>query len=101
MAIHSEPDPNGVRDPEILIVEDEAIVALELQARLTRLGYNAVRSAATAEEALRWMEERRPDLVLMDIVLAGNMTGIEAAKLVAARFQVPVVYLSAHTDPAT
>ena len=57
MANQIEPAPNEVRDPEILIVEDEAIVALELQSRLTKLGYKAVRSVATAEEALHRMEE--------------------------------------------
>jgi signal transduction histidine kinase len=89
------------RAPEILIVEDEAVVALEVQNRLRKLGYHVARSEATAEAALRSVEEHRPDLVLMDVVLAGAMTGIEAAKVLEASFDIPVVYLTAHIDAAT
>jgi light-regulated signal transduction histidine kinase (bacteriophytochrome) len=100
MPITSEATPDEIRAPEILVVEDEAIVALDLQNRLRRLGYRASRTVATAEAALRCIEEQRPDLVLMDIVLAGAMTGPEAAKLVAARYQIPIVYLTSHTNQA-
>jgi light-regulated signal transduction histidine kinase (bacteriophytochrome) len=101
MSFSSHTTPDEVHTPDILIVEDEAIVALDLQNRLLRLGYRASRSVTTAEAALRCVEEERPDLVLMDVVLGGNMSGIEAARLVAARYEVPIVYLTSHTDPAT
>jgi signal transduction histidine kinase len=101
MASIPEANRDEIRVPEILVVEDEAIVALDLQIRLRGLGYRASRSAATAEAALRCIEEQRPDLVLMDVVLAGNLRGTEAARLIAARYQLPIVYLTSHSDPAT
>ena len=89
------------RQPEILIVEDEQVVALALQNRLTKLGYEVTELAATGERALHSIEEHRPDLVLMDIVLAGKMTGTQTAKLVHEQFDIPVVYLTAYSDSAT
>jgi two-component system, sensor histidine kinase and response regulator len=91
----------GTLHPEILLVEDEQIVALELRERLTRLGYRVTGLAATGEAALHSIEARRPDLVLMDIVLAGHMTGTETAIIVRRQFDIPVVYLTAYSDPAT
>src|SRR4051794_31446301 len=87
--------------PKILIVEDDGVVALELQSRLTALGYEVPDFASTGEQAIQLIEQRRPDLVLMDIVLAGAMKGTEAAKLIRERFQTPVIYLTAYSDSAT
>jgi diguanylate cyclase (GGDEF)-like protein/PAS domain S-box-containing protein len=85
----------------ILVVEDEVIVAHDLQATLTRLGYEAPAPCASGEAALACLEEVHPDLVLMDIHLAGKMDGIATAARVRERMDVPIVYLTAHSDEAT
>ena len=87
--------------PRVLVVEDEAIVVLDLRRRLERLGYALAGVADTGEEAVRLAGEVAPDLALMDIMLAGPMDGIAAAARIRERFGVPVVFLSAHTDPET
>lgn len=87
--------------PRILVVEDEAIVAMALQARLENLEYAVVGVVASGEEAIERAAELSPDLVLMDIRLDGAMDGIEAAEQIRVRFDIPVVYLTAHADRAT
>ena len=82
----------------ILVVEDETIVAKDIQCTLARLGYRAPTTATSGEEALRKAAEIRPDLVLMDIVLKGPMDGVETARELRARYAVPVVYLTACAD---
>lgn len=84
----------------ILIVEDLRIVAKDLQRMLTSLGYDVPRTAASAEAALQAAGEHPPDLILMDIRLHGGVDGIEAARLLRERFDVPIVYLTAHADDA-
>jgi len=85
----------------ILIVEDEAIVAADLAGRLTRLGYIVSGCTGYGEAASTLMRERRPDLVLMDIRLAGALDGIEATERIRREFDVPVIYLTAHSDRET
>ena len=85
----------------ILVVEDEAIVAMSLRARLEKLGYAVVDAVASGEEAIDRAEIMCPDLILMDIRLSGAMDGIEAAAEIRERFDIPVVYLTAHADEAT
>lgn len=82
----------------ILVVEDETIVAKDIQHTLARLGYRAPATATSGEEALRKAAEIQPDLVLMDIVLKGPMDGVETAQELRARYAVPVVYLTAYAD---
>jgi CheY-like chemotaxis protein len=82
----------------IIVVEDERLVARDLEKRLTNLGYEVVGSAASGEAALRQVEELRPDMVLMDIVLAGAMRGTEVARRIWSDWQIPVVYLTAFSD---
>lgn len=82
----------------ILVVEDEAIIARDLQRRLENQGYVVTSSVATGEDAIRKAETDSPDLVLMDIVLLGEMDGIEAAGQIRALFDIPVVYLTAYAD---
>ena len=83
---------------EILIVEDERITAEDIRLSLGGLGYAVTGMASSGEEAIRKAEELHPDLVLMDIVLGGDMDGIEAAEIIRARFNIPVVYLTAYAD---
>ncbi len=85
----------------ILIVEDERIVARDLQQTLRDLGYDAYASAPSSEEAIARAAERCPDLVLMDIRIKGELDGIELAAILRERFGVPVVYLTAHADEVT
>jgi PAS domain S-box-containing protein len=85
----------------ILIVEDETIVAADLENKLKREGYEVVGITACGEDALDMVNAHTPDLILMDIQLEGAMDGIETAKAIQERQDVPVVYLTAHSDPAT
>jgi len=86
---------------KILIVEDESIVALNIQSRLERLGYVVTANIPSGETAIQKVEETSPDLVLMDIKLKGTVDGIEAAGQIRNRFQIPVVYLTAYSDDET
>jgi len=85
----------------ILIVEDEAIVATDLAGKLRRLGYEVVGTTAQGEEAIVLPCRLRPDLVLMDISLEGSVDGIAAAEAIRRQQNVPVVFLTAHSDPTT
>jgi signal transduction histidine kinase len=85
----------------ILVVEDEAIVALDIQNRLRRLGYQVIGHATAGEEAIELADIYRPNLVLMDIHLRDAMDGIEAAEEIRDRFDIPVIYLTAYTDSGT
>ena len=86
---------------QILAVEDEPIIARDIQNTLKRLGYEVPTTVPSGEEAVQRVEEINPDLVLMDIMLEGNMDGVEAAGLIRDRFDVPVVYLTSHADEGT
>ncbi|MCZ6508752.1 MAG: sigma 54-interacting transcriptional regulator [Acidobacteria bacterium] len=85
----------------ILIVEDEAVVALDIERRVTGLGHTVVATTDTAEEAIELAERERPDLILMDIRLRGLMDGIEAGRQIRNEWRIPVVYLTAHADEPT
>ncbi|MEA2000052.1 MAG: PAS domain S-box protein [Euryarchaeota archaeon] len=85
---------------KILIVEDEAITAKDLQNMLRGLGYDAPEIASSGEGAIKKVEEIKPDLVLMDIILKGDMDGIEAAELIHDRFDIPILYVTAYLDEA-
>jgi PAS domain S-box-containing protein len=85
----------------ILIVEDEAIVAADLAAKLRQLGYEVAGISASGEDAIGQASRLRPHLVLMDIMLEGPMDGIEAAGAISREVDVPVIYLTAHSDAAT
>jgi PAS domain S-box-containing protein len=87
--------------PAILIVEDEAIVALDLKLSLQELGYEVTGIAATGEQALRAFEERPPQLVLMDVRLQGAMDGIATAEAIRSRRDVPLIFLTSHSDDDT
>ena len=84
----------------ILLVEDEGIVAADIQERLTKFGYEVL-AVGSAEEALEKCAQGIPQIVLMDIVLKGMMDGIEAAIEINRRFDIPVVFLTAYADDET
>jgi PAS domain S-box-containing protein len=85
----------------ILIVEDERIVAQDLQETLGEMGYDAYAVASSCDEAMARARERKPDVVLMDIRIKGPIDGIDTAEMLRAAFSVPVVYLTSHADEAT
>ena len=82
----------------ILVVEDEVVIAKDVQISLEKLGYEVCGSAASGEEAIRKVEQEKPDLVLMDIVLKGDMDGIETASRVSFLYDIPVVYLTSYSN---
>ena len=85
----------------ILVVEDESIVAMDIQHRLRKLGYAVVRVVPSGEEAVAAARDLDPDLVLMDIMLEGAMDGIESAAAIRDAQDVPVIYLTAYADEKT
>lgn len=87
--------------PHVLVIEDEILVARELEARLTAMGYVVDGIAGQAREGIELVAEKHPDLVLMDIVLRGEMDGITAAREIRARFDVPAIYVTAYCDEKT
>jgi PAS domain S-box-containing protein len=92
----------GVFQPaQILVVEDESIIAFNLQETLESIGYFVIGIAISADQAIRSVEELHPDLVLMDIRLKGEKDGIQAAEEIWDRFQVPVIYVTGHSDKST
>lgn len=86
---------------QILVVEDEIIVAENIRRRLQKLGYSVPLTVSSGEMAIKKAEENKPDIVLMDIVLQGEMDGIEAAEQIRSRFNIPIVYLTAYSDEKT
>ncbi|HKK48527.1 MAG TPA: EAL domain-containing protein [Alkalispirochaeta sp.] len=88
-------------EERVLIVEDEKIIALDLQRRLEKFGYSVVALAATAEEAVEAALEYYPDIILMDIMLGGNRDGIDAAIEIHQHHNVPIVFLTAYADERT
>jgi PAS domain S-box-containing protein len=84
----------------ILIVEDEAIVAMDIRAQLSSMGYETVGTASTGENAVALARTLRPDLVLMDINLAGAMDGVAAAQVIRTDLVLPVVFLTAFSSDA-
>src|SRR3954452_24497038 len=86
---------------QILLVEDEAITALALKRLVARLGHEVCAVTAMAEDAIRLAGEILPDIILMDIRLAGEMDGITAAREIRQRFGIGSIFMTANSDPAT
>jgi CheY-like chemotaxis protein len=84
-----------------MLVEDEIIVAADVKYRLENMGYDVLDIVDTGEEAISKAGEMRPDLILMDIVLKGDMDGIEAAQQIRELFDIPIIYLTAYSDKKT
>jgi DNA-binding LytR/AlgR family response regulator len=87
--------------PKILMVEDDMIIAADISIQLSKLDYEVIGISAHAEDALNVVATNRPDIILMDIVLSGDMNGIEAALLILERHEIPVIFLTSNTDDTT
>ena len=86
---------------KLLIVEDEPIVAIDLREEVEEFGFEVTGLAESADAALYSIEEEKPDLVLMDISIEGSMDGIQAARVLRDLYDVPVIFLTAFSDPET
>jgi PAS domain S-box-containing protein len=86
---------------KIMIVEDEPITAEDLQEALIEMGYTVNAMVSTAADAIREAERTRPDLIIMDIHIRGDIDGVDAARTIRQRFDIPAVYLTAHADAET
>jgi CheY-like chemotaxis protein len=90
-----------VKEASVLIVEDEGIIARDLRRTLSALGYAVTGMVSTGSEALKVLSTVSADLVLMDIRIDGHLDGIETAERIRERFGIPVIFLTAHSDPST
>lgn len=89
------------RPIQVMLVEDEALLAILLQKNLQSLGYEVSGPYATGEEAVEEARKNRPDVVLMDIRLAGALDGIEAAEKIMAMHNTPIIFMTGYSDVET
>lgn len=90
-----------MKNTSVLIVEDEVIIAKDLSLTLTKLGYTVAGHCTSGEEAVLLAEEKNPDIIVMDIMLKGAMTGIDAALEIRKKQNIPVVFITAYSDEDT
>ena len=83
---------------KIMIVEDEAVIALQLQQSLTSMGFDVVGVAYSGEEAVETARDLRPDLILTDIRIPGKLDGIQVAEIVKSELDIPVIFLTASSE---
>ncbi|MBD2253320.1 response regulator [Nostoc parmelioides] len=95
------PTPLTVGSIQVLIVEDEFILAFDLKEKLDNLGHKVIDIVDSAEEAIKTAIEFHPDLILMDIRLRGKMDGIEAAREIWTYLRIPIIYVTGHSDKST
>ena len=85
---------------KILVVDDEAIITMQLEERLHAMGYTVAGMAASGEDAIEKARRLSPDLILMDIVMPGRLNGIEAAQAIVSELDIPVVFVTSYADDA-
>lgn len=86
---------------KIFILEDEAIIAAEIQAILTKMGYQVIAKERNGDKALDRLSTISPDLALLDITVKGSLSGVDIAKVIKAKYHFPFVFLTSHSDLAT
>lgn len=94
-------ESNNTPDVSILIVEDEAVIAMDLEQRLTSMGYGIAGVASRADRAIELVRQHHPDLVLMDVHIRGDKDGTETARILREELNVPSVFLTAYSDEQT
>lgn len=85
-----------MKKPKILILEDESLVALELQHKMISWGYECPLTFHAGEDAIKWAKENSPDIILADVSLKGKLDGVETAAIIKEQLDIPVIFLSAH-----
>jgi len=90
-----------LKDTRILIVEDEIVVASEIKLRLETMGYAVIGIVNNGRDAIKKADLYDPDVILMDITLKGRMTGLDATRAINAVNDIPVIFITAHTDKST
>lgn len=88
-------------DTEVLIVEDEIVVASEIKLRLEAMGFQVIGIVNNGRDAIAAAKEHYPDVILMDITLKGKMSGLEATREISRETDIPVIFITAHTDTPT
>ncbi len=86
---------------KILIAEDETIIAIDIKSTLQKIGYSVLEIATSGEKVIESLSSSKPDLILMDISLAGKLDGIETAEIISRKYDLPIVYLTALTNNET
>ncbi len=87
-----------MRKAKVMVVEDEIFIARDLMRILEEMGYIIISIVPSGEQAIRKIKEERPDIVLTDIVLQGEMDGIETAQIIQSKFDIPVIYVTSHGE---
>lgn len=90
-----------IKDAGVLIIEDQKIIALDIADTVKKLGHTVLGIESKGEKAIAAVQSLKPDIILMDISLAGSMDGIEAAEKIGKQFGTPVIYISGNHDPNT
>ena len=83
-----------MEDPKkILIVENETVIALDIKRTVIQLGYSVISAVSRGEEALSIINENKPDVVVMDILLDGDLNGIETGVIISEKYKIPIIYI--------
>jgi len=99
--VQTSSDMSLITGTRVIIVEDEAVVALHIRQELTKLGYTVAGTATAGEQALKMIEEVFPDIILMDIHIQGAIDGIETASRIPRYLHVPIIFLTAYSEDVT
>ncbi|MBN2102490.1 response regulator [bacterium] len=85
----------------ILVVEDDIIICEDIRSSLEKLGFTLLDTVSSGEAAIKKIRQKKPDFVMMDIVLSGRLNGIETAEIIVKTYQIPIIFVSAYSDPIT
>jgi len=85
----------------ILVVEDDIIICEDIRNSLEKMGYTLLDAVSTGEAAIKKIRQKKPNFIMMDIVLSGRLNGIETAKIINKKFNIPIIFISAYSYPIT